>query len=344
MAHVINPSWADFQRIVASARNRLLVCTAYFSEDGLGHLFDALPDGTHLTFVSRLSPLDWRNGVADPEALIAVLEMLREDGRESRFVVHQQLHAKAYLADSVRGLIGSANLSAGGFDRNFEIMLEIDAAEAAAAERLIEHETSAHGVPIALDSLRQWVDEHTSRINGLRQEEPDASDLVDVQRSLDRMLGYGRARAIVEDIPAIDDYDAWLDSNQHLPGAKVILDRLRNRSGQNLTGHVRQSYYAVVRFLSEFPQQHVEGLARGLDSMPRTEDIYQPDDGLVADWIRHLNDHATDRGAVWDYAILRGILPPTVGGTRLGGGGGISTLKRMFPLVARYLQQQRGRG
>lgn len=340
MAHVINP---DFQRIVASARNRLLVCTAYFSEDGLGHLFDALPDGTHLTFVSRLSPLDWRNGVADPEALIALLEMLREDGRESRFVVHQQLHAKAYLADSARGLIGSANLSAGGFDRNFEIMLEIDAAEAAAAERLIEHETSAHGVSIALGPLRQWVDEYTSRINGLRQEEVDAADLVDVQRSLDRMLGYGRARAIVEDIPDIDDYDAWLDSNQLLPGSEVILDRLRNRSGQNLTGHVRQSYYAVVRFLSEFPQ-HVEGLARGLDSIPRTEDIYQPDDDLIADWIGHLNDHAADRDAGWDYAILRGILPPTVGGTRLGGGGGISTLKRMFPLVARYLRQQRGRG
>lgn len=343
MALVINPSWDDFHRIVESARNRLLVCTAYFSEDGLGHLFDALPAGTHLTFVSRLSPLDWSNGVADPEALIALLEVLREGGRESRFIVHQQLHAKAYLADSVRGLIGSANLSAGGFDRNFEIMLKIDAAEAAAAERLIEHETRANGVPIALDSLRQWVDQHTTRINGLRREEPDAEDLVDVQRSLDRMLGYGRAQATVEDIPDIDDYDAWLDSNQLLPGAEVILDRLQNRNGQNLTGHVRQSYYAVVRFLSEYPQ-HVDGLARGLDSMQRAEDIYQPGDGLLADWIRHLNDHATDRGAVWDYAILRGILPPTVGGTRLGGGGGISTLKRMLPLVARFLLQQRERG
>lgn len=343
MAHVINPSWNDFRRIVESARNRLLVCTAYFSEDGLGHLFDALPGGTHLTFVSRLSPLDWSNGVADPEALIALLEMLREDGRESRFVVHQQLHAKAYLADSVRGLIGSANLSAGGFDRNFEIMLEIDAAEAAAAELLIEHETSAHGVPIALESFRQWVDEHTTLINGLRREEPDAADLVDVQRSLDRMLGYGHAQAIVEDIPDIDDYAAWLESNQLLPGSTVLLDRLRNRSGQNLTGHVRQSYYAVVRFLYAYPQ-HLENLARGLDSMPRAADIYQPDDGLIADWIGHLNDHAADRGAGWDYAILRGILPPTVGGTRHGGGGGISTLKRMLPLVARYLLQQRERG
>lgn len=309
----------------------------------MGHLFDALPDGTQLTFVSRLSPLDWRNGVVDPEALIDVLEVLREDGRESRFIVHQQLHAKAYLADSVRGLIGSANLSAGGFDRNFEIMLEIDAAEAAAAERLIEHETRANGVSIALDSLRQWVDEHTSRINGLRREEPDAADLVDVQRSLDRMLGYGRAQATIEDIPDIDDYAAWLDSNQLLPGSQMILDRLRNRTGQNLTGHVRQSYYAVVRFLSAFPQ-HVEGLARGLDSMQRAEDIYQPDSGLTADWIGHLNDHAADRGAGWDYAILRGILPPTVGGTRLGGGGGISTLKRMLTLVARFLLQQRERG
>ncbi len=92
----------------------------------------------------------------------------------------------------------------------------------------------------------------------------------------------------------------------------------------------------------EFPQR-IERLVRDLDSMQRSADIYQPDDDLIADWIGHLNDHATDRGAGWDYAVLRGILPPRVGGTRLGGGGGISTLKRMLPLVARYLLHRRER-
>lgn len=339
MARVIRASWDAFDRIVSSAQSRLLICSPFYSEEGLDRLFDAFPDGPELMFISRLSPSDWLNGVTDPETLTALLEVLRDDGRESRFIVHQQLHAKAYLADSVRGLLGSANLSAGGFDRNFEIMLDLEESEAAAADHMIDRETSTYGVPVTLDSLRQWVDEHTFRINERRREVPDAVDLADVQRSLDRMLGYGRAGAVEEDIPDLEDFAIWLTSDQRRPGAAVLVDRHRNVSGQNLTGHVRQSYYAAVRFLYEF-SQYVERLALDLDSMQRPEDIYQPDDDLIADWIRHVNDHATDRGAGWDYAVLRGILPPTVGGTRPGGGGGISTLKRMLPLVARYLRQR----
>ena len=340
MAQVIQASWADLKRIVGSARERLLVCSAYYSEDGLGRLFDALPNGPGLTFVSRLSPSDWLNGVADPEALLALLEPLRDEGRETRFIVHPRLHAKAYLADGVRGLVGSANLSSGGFDKNFEIMMDLDQEEAAATDRIIKRETANHGVSLAPVSLREWVDTYRSRIKDLQREEPDAAQLSDVQRSLDSLLGYGGAVAVEEDMPAIKDYATWLESNQRLPGAEVLLDRLNNLSGQNLTGHVRQSYYAVVRFLQVSPG-HIERLNRELDSL-RPKDILQPDDELGADWIRHLDEHATERGEGWDYAVLRGILPSNLGGTRTGGGGGSSTLKRMLPLVARFLRLQQG--
>ena len=194
MARVIQASWEDFDRIVRSARERLLVCTAYYSEDGLGHLVDAFPSGPCLTFVSRLSPSDWLNGVADPEALVILLDLLRDDGRESRFIVHQRLHAKAYLADGVRGLVGSANLSTGGFDTNFEIMMDLDKKEAAAADRMIEQETVTYGVSLTPDSLREWVTTYGSRIKDLRRDETDASELSDAQRSLDSLLGYGQTR------------------------------------------------------------------------------------------------------------------------------------------------------
>ncbi len=204
---------------------------------------------------------------------------------------------------------------------------------------MIEREASSSGVSIARASLRQWVAAHESRINDLRREEPDATRLADAQRSLDDLLGYGRAGAVAEEIPDIEDYAAWLALDERLPGAEVVLDRLRNLSGQNLSGHVRQSYYAVVRFLFERPQ-HVEPLASELDSMAQRDDIYQPDDDLSRDWIRHLDEHATELGDGWDYAVLRGILPPNLGGTRSGGGGGSSTLKRMLPLVARFLRRR----
>ncbi len=116
MARVIRASWDAFDRIVGAARNRLLTCSPFYSEEGLGRLFDAFPypDGPQMTVVSRLSPSDWLSGVADPRAMLTLLETL---GDEHRLIVHQRLHAKAYLADSARGLVGSANLSSGGFDR-----------------------------------------------------------------------------------------------------------------------------------------------------------------------------------------------------------------------------------
>ena len=64
---------------------------------------------------------------------------------------------------------------------------------------------------------------------------------------------------------------------------------------------------------------------------------YQLTDEISDAWLKHVNTHAADKGSGYDYAVLRGVLPPSVGGTRMGGGGGISTLKRMLPLVARYL-------
>ena len=340
MAQVIQASWADFGRIVGSVRDRLLVCSPYYSKDGLDHLFDALPSGPRLTFVSRLSPSDWLNGVSDPAALLALLELLGEDGYDNQFIVHQRLHAKAYLADGARGLVGSANLSSGGFDKNFEIMLDLDEEEAAAADSMIRSEANERGVLIRLAAFREWVKAYEVRVNELRHDEPDAEQLSDAQRSLDELLGYGQKEAVAEDIPSIDDYATWLETNGRLPGAKVLLDRLRNVDGQNLTGHVRQSYYAVVRFAYIFPE-HIDRLNEQLASLRRAEDIFQPDEDLVEDWNRHLDEHATDRGAGWDYAVLRGILPPNLGGTRTGGGGGSSTLKRMLPLVARYLRLQR---
>ena len=118
----------------------------------------------------------------------------------------------------------------------------------------------------------------------------------------------------------------------------MLIDRYFNSSGQNLGGHFRQSYAAVSHFLQQC-SAHIDSLSSGLDSLC-PEDVYQPDGNLLDDWIRHLDDHATKSGQGYDYAVLRGILPPNLGGTRLGGGGGSSTLKRIMPLVARFLVEQ----
>ena len=320
MAKVIQASWNDLRRIVSSARDRLLVCVPYYSEDGLGQLFDAFSVGAELSFVSRLSPSDWLNGAADPTTLLALLELLQKESLPPRFVVHQRIHAKAYLADRSTGLLGSANLSAGGFDRNFELMVELESEEARIADSLIDEEIQNRGVTLNLPTFRQWVEKFETQIGGLRQEELDAEKLSELQRALDAMLGYGQAKYSLMEVPALSDFTEWLSDNEHLSGVPVLLDRCHNLSGQNLTGHFRQSYFAVAHFVQQYPN-HGSHLVADLNSLD-TNSIFQPNDALLADWISHLDAHATQTGQHYDYAILRGILPPSLGGTRLGGGGG----------------------
>jgi hypothetical protein len=71
----------------------------------------------------------------------------------------------------------------------------------------------------------------------------------------------------------------------------------------------------------------------------RPDQIYQLDAAVGDAWVRHVDDHATDESGdgAWSYAVLRGQMPASLGGTLQNGGGNISTVKRMLPLVAQYL-------
>ena len=344
MARIIRASWDDFRRIVESARERLLVCVPYYSGEGLRHLFDAFYHEAELSFVSRLSPSDWLSGVSDPKALLFRFELLQNQNQSHKFTIHQQLHAKAYLADLTIGLVGSANLSVGGFDRNFELMVELNADETKNADHLIETEIHDQGRSLQFEDLRQWVDKYQHQITELRkrknkEENLEEENLTEIQRDLDTLLGYGNTEILETYIP-IESFVNWLQKNTGLPGAAMLIDRYFNSSGQNLGGHFRQSYAAVSHFL--LLQQHFnhcQSLASELDLL-NSEDIYEPNENLLDDWICHLNNHAIKFGSGYDYAVLRGILPPSLGGTRLGGGGASSTLKRMMPLVARFLDEQ----
>ena len=150
------------------------------------------------------------------------------------------------------------------------------------------------------------------------------------------MLGFGSGAGLASEprLTDLTDFASWLGHHRQLSGAQVLLDRHTNTDGQNLTGHFKQCFFACWRFFGEHPELRNQ-LSDALDHL-QPDDLFQPDEHITEAWVEHVDRHATDAGPGWSYAILRGILPPSVGGTRLRGGGGISTLKRMLPLVARY--------
>jgi len=338
MPEVICPSWADLSEVVAGATARLTIVTPFYSPEGINRVFDLLSDSTFVSVTTRLSPPDWAARVADPESLYSLLDLL---GSRQELRVLQRLHAKAYAADRNLALIGSANLSEGGFLRNVELMVRFRGGEADAALGSVEATVGPGAKPMAVLELGRWLRDSLPAIEAARLKEIDAAeDLAPAQAELDRLLGYGNAPSGLRapDVGELADFIGWLRTRPLLPGAEMTLERHDNKPGQNLQGHVKQNYFATLRFLSEHPEYRGR-LSAALNRLAQ-DDIYQLDPDIHHAWIDHFNDHATDAGDGWAYPILRGQLPPSVGGTLQSGGGGISTFKRMLPLVARLLTER----
>ncbi len=344
MPEVIRPTWEDLQEVVSSVREQLIICSPFYSAEGIGQVFDYWSDTTSLLkFWTRLSPSDWAARVSDPDQLLTLLDIL--DGNEVEVVlgVSQRLHAKAYAADRDLALMGSANLSGGGFGVNLELAVRFRGKEAVGAVGTLESICTPLLRIVTLEQLRAWVESSRATIEEARSamlEEPEV--LAPVQSELDRILNFGGTDSSGITDPSLsnmEEFVEWLESNRTLPGAEVLYHRHYNLNQQNLQGHFRQGFFASMRFLLEHPNLRKllsEELAR-LDQ----NDIYPLDASppITEIWQEHLDSHATDSGAHYSYATLRTILPPSLGGTRSGGGGGSSTIKRMLPLVARFTKE-----
>jgi hypothetical protein len=325
---------------VSGARHRLTVVTPFYSEEGVTHVLDHLGDTAFVAVTTRLSPPDWLAGVADPEALADLLDLL--PGRHSLGII-RNLHAKAYVGDRDHALVGSANLSEGGFIRNIELMVRFRGSEAADALDVVER-ACAGSRPMDLPALQRWIADSKPAIDDARTVTTEAAEqLAPAQEALDTVLGYGRSTRTLPDPRQIelDDFIDWARGHAALAGADMIVRRHDNADGQNLQGHVKQSFYAVTRFLNERPD--MRGPLAGALAAMDPDDVYQLEAAVAEAWNQHVDDHATDAssdGTTWSYSILRGLMPPALGGTREGGGGGSPTLKRVLPLVARYMNDR----
>ena len=342
MAQVIIPTWKDLETLVGSAHGKLVICSPYYSESGLNHVLSSLHGKLNIKMYTRISPSDWANRISNPEALLVFLQESSDKGHSIELFVNQKLHAKIYVANRNKALVGSSNLSDGGFEQNLEMMVKLEGELARDVASLVESQVKKGAKQLTINRLQTWIRNHRKTIEKVRQisENAQARKLREAQRSLDKMLGFGRGVSAVRPVKSSDQrsFVKWLETNRDLPGAEVLIARSANLDNQNLQGHVKQCFFAVLRFLMEHPELQ-DQLIGDLGHM-NSDAVYQLTDDVSDSWLMHIDRHATDSGDCYDYAVLRGILPPSVGGTRHGGGGGISTLKRMLPLVALYLKRK----
>jgi len=332
------PKWDDLRQLIKSARESLILCSPYISTEGINQVFDSLGDRLSIEIITRISPSDWANGISDPVSLVTLLELLSHEQWPVTLKVHQRLHAKAYIADASRCLVGSANLSGGGFDHNFELIVVGTDTIAVEARRLIQDQLRIQGHALEIPTLADWVRQCADVVAGSANREEESNLLAEPQRMLDRILGRGRTSLTraVRSIP-LSDFVDWLQQNTALRGADVLLDRHENRSGHNLQGHVKQTFAASQLFLHA--NRGLWGTCRELLQEDAVSDVPALPEGVINSWNAFVDQNADYRDDDCDFAVLSGYLPPSLGGTRTGGGGGSSTLKRMIPLVAEYLHQ-----
>ncbi len=335
------PEWKDLEAVIQSAKRGLIICSPFYSETGLNHVRTSLTSKLDIQIYTRISPSDWANRISDPEALLKFLQETSSEGHSTALFVHQRLHAKAYVSNK-KALIGSSNLSDGGFEQNLEIMVILNAKAANDVISLIESRIRPEARKVSIGELRNWIIRHKELVEVVRKETEglQAGKLRNAQRSLDKMLRFGRSKSRIKPVKENDlrTFIRWLKKNKQLAGSQVIIARYENIDGQNLQGHVKQCFFGSLRFLMENPRLR-SSLSMALNTLQKDE-VYQLTEQISVAWLKHVDRHAIDAGDGYDYAILRGILPLSVGGTRTGGGGGISTLKRMLPLIARYLQER----
>ena len=343
MPELIVPNWSTLGEVIRGAEKRILICSPYYTDRSINFLVDNLGDVPVLQFWTRLNPQDWLSGAIEPNCLLALLDTLIHDGRTVDLSISSRLHAKVYAADYKIALLGSSNFSDGGFSTNIELLVKFVDDEAESILKNIETNLPQKLSNMNLEVFKNWVSTSEPIIKNLRKKPDDSPDeLSEIQRSLDELFVPPAKNPVnPKDYQLMDSFVEWLRKNEYLPGAKMLLARHFNTDGNNLTGHFKQCYYGALMFLNQ-NMEIAHYLTEELKTI-KEDKIYQPSDDILEEWVDYFEKHSSMRGDDYNFSVLRGYLPSSFGGTCYGGGGGISTFKRMLPLVAEYLSEVGGR-
>lgn len=174
-------------RLVSGAQHCLVIASPFVSRDGSELVKTCASAGLRkrgrVELVTDLNATHVAEGSLDPAALSELLELSPETG-----LWHvPRLHAKVFVADGCRAIVGSANLTAGGLSRNIEYGVEItdpelasrierDIADIRSLGVLVSREVFAKFSDIALEARHRLIErqrESERIIEGLIREAGD---------------------------------------------------------------------------------------------------------------------------------------------------------------------------
>jgi hypothetical protein len=232
-------------------------------------------------------------------------------------------------------IIGSANLTRGGFQTNVELIAHLRATEASQALDTLTIAATPRSVEITCEELRRWVAKYAPVVESAKTTLKNRwSELDENQQEGDELLGVSTKVIVEPTDETLDQFVTWLRAHSTLPGASYLFDLHKDKIVQRRQGHVKQCFAGVFRFIQEYPSwiQHLQ------TAVTDAKGMLNPSSHLLVDWTAHLQRHATATNRLYSYTTLRKELRPNLGGILKSPGGGASgTLKRMFSVVARFV-------
>jgi len=313
-----------------------IICTPYYTERGLQLLDPFFDTAEEVEFWTRFSPLDWRAGVADMEALKCRVQSVVNRHKKFALYVSDDLHAKIYSFSNDKVIIGSANLTWPAMTTNIETICELTKADAISFLSFLPNFKSRL-TPLPVDVFVDYVTVAADAISkpseGPAEEDGDMNAAIALAEDTLR-------KSLVQTAPKAPSIPPLEIENflEYCRGEKTNVSReivARWEGKYNLQGHVKHCYYGTMQFLSEHSRFIAEIAAIPTNSL---YDFTNP--SVRAQWRDFLHKHAReiDKKRDFSFRTLRVYLPPNLGGICTGGGGGSGTLKRVFPIVARMLQ------
>ena len=111
----------------AAGVQQIVLCSPYLTMAGLMPLLKRfkLKESVALDVISKFDEVEWLTGVTEPAAFQKLFELAGRKSNKWKIKIHlvDSLHTKAIVLGKKAAIIGSANITGGGFDRNFELGL-----------------------------------------------------------------------------------------------------------------------------------------------------------------------------------------------------------------------------
>ena len=196
---LIAGSWRKpFYELVSSAQESLLLAAPYIKEEEARRV-SAASGTTSVGRVSLTVLTDLRaDSILSASLDIGALQMFANHFKQAEVISVPRLHAKVYVADRRRAIIGSANLTPSGLDHNMEYGVLIDDPSVVARVHRDLMQYGGLGSPVdpeTLDSLETLAGELTLKFNALQK-----SAAANLRREFNLQLQRTRERFIATQV------------------------------------------------------------------------------------------------------------------------------------------------